>query len=107
MILQGVEQASHVWFDYVSQEIIKFMHEQMRCKIIIIITSYPYVILVCDEVITVDNGSQIFIHACIMNNWVNIPILINLQKVVTGARVNSLITMIMEALEQHGTWSQL
>jgi hypothetical protein len=28
--------------------------------------------------------------------------MINLQKVINGARVNSLTTMIMEALEQHG-----
>jgi len=37
-----------------------------------------------------------------MNNWASIPIMISLQKVVSGARVNSLIAMIMEALEQHG-----
>ncbi len=33
------------------------MHEQVKCNIIIIIISSPYVILICDEVITIDNGN--------------------------------------------------
>lgn len=37
-----------------------------------------------------------------MNNWVSIPIMISLQKVISGAKVNNLTTMIMKALEQHG-----
>jgi hypothetical protein len=37
-----------------------------------------------------------------MNNWVSILIMICLQKVISRVRVNSLITMIMETLEQDG-----
>jgi hypothetical protein len=56
------------------------------------------VALTCDEVSNVDIGSWISIHAYVMQKWMRLLMMISLQKVVDGTRVDNLIIIIMEAL---------
>ncbi len=74
----------------------------MTKAILAIISIVNYVALTCDEVNTMDNGSWISIHTYIMQNWVKVPMLLSLQKVVDGARVDNLTIVIMEALQNGG-----
>jgi hypothetical protein len=57
-----------------------------------------YVALSYDKVSTIDNRSWLSIHFYVMQNWVNIPILISLDRVVVGSRSDNLIKVIMVAL---------
>jgi hypothetical protein len=49
----------------------------------------------CDEVITMDKGSWISILAYVMQHWVKVPMLISLQRVVDGTKINNLNIVIM------------
>jgi hypothetical protein len=54
-----------------------------------------YVALMCDEVNTMDKGSWISILAYVMQHWVKVPMLISLQRVVDGTKINNLNIVIM------------
>ncbi len=86
------------WFDFCSWVMVEFMYAQMINKILGTVFAFNYVALTCDEVSTIDIGSWISIHVYVMQNWVRLPMMISLQKVVDGPRVDNLTIVIMEAL---------
>jgi hypothetical protein len=86
------------WFDFCSWVMVEFMYAQMINKILGTVFAFNYVALTCDEVSTIDIGSWISIHAYVMKNWVRLPMMIFLQKVVDGPKVDNLTMVIMEAL---------
>jgi hypothetical protein len=86
------------WFDSCSWVMVEFIYAQMINKILGIVSVFNYVALTCDEVSTIDIGSWISIHVYVMQNWVRLPMMISLQKVVDGPRVDNLTIVIMEAL---------
>jgi hypothetical protein len=57
-----------------------------------------YVAFSCNEVFTMDNKSWLYIHYYVMQNWVRIPILISLDRIVEGLGNDNLIEVIMGAL---------
>ncbi len=64
-----------------------------------------YVAFNCDEVFTIDNQSWLSIHCYVVENWVRIPILISLDRVVTTLQVHgseSIIKVFIEALMTNG-----
>ncbi len=85
-------------FDSCSWVMVEFMYAQMINKNLGIVSTFNYVVLTCDEVSTIDIGSWISIQAYVMQNWVRLPMMISLQKVVDGPRVDNLTMVIMEAL---------
>jgi len=64
----------------------------------VIISIINYVAFTCDEVNTMDNGSWIFVHTYMMLNWVKVPMMFSLRRVVNGLGADNLIFVIMEAL---------
>ncbi len=90
------------WSNSSNWIIAKFMYAQISDAIVAIVYVANYVAFICDEVNMVDNGSWISNHAYVMQNWVKISMLIYLQRVVDGTRVNNLTIVIMEALQKGG-----
>jgi len=76
----------------------QFMYAQVIKDILTIISIANYVVFTCDEMNTMDNGGWVSIHAYVMQNWVKIPMLFSLQKVVDVTRANNLTVVIMDAL---------
>ncbi len=61
---------------------VKCMHKQVIKRVKIIITSFKYFALSCDEVKTINNQSWIFIHKFyVVQDWCHIPIPISLKQV--------------------------
>jgi len=86
------------WFDNLGWIMAEFMYVQVTKVIMVIISIANYVAFTCDEVNTMDNGSWISIHTYMMLNWVKVPMMLFLQRVVNGLGANNLIVVIMEVL---------
>ncbi len=54
--------------------------------------------LTCDEVITLDNQSWIFVHGYCVQDWCCIPILLTIDYVVEGSNAQNLTKVIMDIL---------
>jgi hypothetical protein len=89
-------------FDSSSWIMVEFMYAQVTEAILAIIFFVNYVALPCDEVNIVDNGSWISIHAYVVQNWVRVPMLLSLQKVVDGIGIDNLTIVIIKALQKGG-----
>jgi len=57
-----------------------------------------YVVLSCDEVSTIDNQYWLHVHYYVMHNWIRIPILISLDKMLEDSSSDNLTKVIMEVL---------
>ncbi len=57
-----------------------------------------YVAFSCDEIFTMDNQSWLSMHYYVMHNWVRIPILISLDRVVERLGSDNLTKVIMKVL---------
>jgi len=58
-----------------------------------------YVVLSCDEVSTIDNQSWLHVNYYVMYNWVRIPILISLDRMLEDLSSDNLTKVIMEVLK--------
>ena len=76
----------------------EFMYAEVRTAISRVLVGANYVVLTCDEVSTIDNGSWISIHAYVVQNWSCVPFLISLERVVEGGGSNNLTQVIIDAL---------
>jgi hypothetical protein len=76
----------------------KFMHQMVMKVIRVVIQVAHYIALNYDEVSIVDNQSWLFVYYYMVENWVRIPILICLERVVAHSRNDNLTNVIMEAL---------
>ncbi len=76
------------------------MYVQVTKVIMVTISIVNYVAFTCDEVNFMDNGSWISIHTYMMLNWVKVPMMFSLQRVVNGSGADNLIFVIMEALQK-------
>ncbi len=74
------------------------MHQAVMKASKVVVQATHYVALNCDEVSTVNNQELLFIHCYVVQNWVRIPILISLDKVVASSRNDNLTKVIMEAI---------
>jgi hypothetical protein len=57
-----------------------------------------FISISCDEVTSVDNQSWLSLHAYIIKEWSQIPILLSLERVVEGADAGNLTRVIIQAL---------
>ncbi len=90
------------WLHNSSWIMVKFMFVQVTNAILAKVYVVNYVVLMSNEVNTVDYGSWISIHAYVMQHWMKVPMLIYLQKVVDGVGANNLTIVILEALQKGG-----
>jgi len=65
----------------------EFMHRVVMKAIRAVLQITHYVAFNCDEVSTINNQSWLSIHCYVVENWVRIPILISLDRVVTTLQV--------------------
>jgi len=79
----------------------KQMKEVMKQKV----SGAHFVAITCDEVTIVDNGSWICIHAYIVENFIRIPYLISLERLVDGSGADALTLVIMKTLQCGGNLS--
>ncbi len=86
------------WSNNLGWIMVEFMNVHVINAILAKVFAPNYVVLTCDEVSTMDNGSWISIHAYVMQHWVKVPMLNFLQRVVDGLEVDNLTIIIMEAL---------
>lgn len=67
----------------------------VRSKILFHMTKANYVAFICDEVISIDNKSWIFIHTYVVQSWARIPLLISIKMVVNIVYVDNLTIVLM------------
>jgi hypothetical protein len=56
----------------------------------------------CDEITIVDNGFWICTHAYVVQLWVKVPILFQIECIMDGSGNNNLIEVIVAALMKYG-----
>jgi len=76
----------------------KFMHQEVLKATRATMGVVHYMALDCDEVSTMNNQFGLSIHYYVMQNWVRIPILISLGKMVERLGNDNLIKVIMGVL---------
>jgi len=79
-----------------------FMYCQVKKAMKNKISAALFVAFTCIELTAIDNGSWICIHAYVVENYVRIPYLIFVQHLLDGKDADSLIVVIMKALECGG-----
>jgi hypothetical protein len=61
------------------------MHQEMMGATKVVVGATQYVVLSCGQISRVDYQSWLFIHCYVVQNWVKVPILISLDKVLEGS----------------------
>jgi hypothetical protein len=56
----------------------EFMFVEVTVAIKSRIKSVPYISISCDETTSCDNGSWLFVHAYVCENWTHMPYLVSL-----------------------------
>jgi hypothetical protein len=86
------------WNDIFGWTMVEFMHQALMRATRVEVQVAHYIALSYDEVSIVDNQSWLFVYYYVVQNWVRIPIIISLDRVVVGSRDDKLTKVIMEAL---------
>jgi len=90
------------WSDNSTWTMADSMYKQVKDMIKQKVSAAHFLTITCDEVITVDNGSWICIHAYTVENFVRILHLISIQRLVDGSGADALTLVIMTALQCGG-----
>jgi hypothetical protein len=90
------------WSDSSGWIMAEFMYDVVKEEIKAEVHVASYVALTCDETTTVDNGSWMSIHAYTCQNWVRVPFLIGLEKVVEAPSTDHFMKVLLQALERGG-----
>lgn len=61
-----------------------------------------YIIINCDEVITINNRSWCSVHTYVVDGFKRMSLLLNLEKVISGCNVDNLTQLIMKSLMEYG-----
>jgi len=61
-----------------------------------------YLVVSCNEVIMIDNQSWINIHTYLVKGFKCIPILLNLERLVSGGTIDNLTNVILKSLMVNG-----
>ncbi len=56
----------------------------------------------CDELNTIDNHSCLSVHAYETDDWKQLPLLLNMYKVVDETIAHNMTSLIVKSLGQHG-----
>jgi hypothetical protein len=79
------------WFGGASWEMEKHIDHEVIKTIEVTIQNAKFVYLTCDELISMDNASWANVHSYIVQNWCHILLLLNVQHVVFGSKVDNLL----------------
>lgn len=85
---------------------------QKKCKNVIIcatkvtLAKSQFISMNCDELTTVDNQSWLFVHAYVTDDWKQLPLLLNMYKVVDETIADNMTSLIVKSLGQHGGLSE-
>lgn len=90
------------WSDNGGWDMAECMYAQVRKAIQQAVSSANFIALTADEVTTNDNGNWISIHVYVVKNFVRIPYLLSLQKIVDGTGSDNLTSLLLKALETEG-----
>jgi len=90
------------WNDSSRWNLADYMYFQVQEAIKKKIRAANFVAITCDEVTIVDNGSWISIYAYVVENYVRVPHLISLLRLVDGSSADSLTLGITKALGAGG-----
>jgi hypothetical protein len=61
----------------------------------------------CDELTTIKNQSWLFVHAYVTNDWKQLPLLLNMYKVVDETIADNMTSLIAKNLGQHAGLSEI
>ncbi len=81
---------------------------QKKCENVIIcatkvtLAKSQFISVNCDELTTVDNQSWLFVHAYVTDDWKQLPLLLNMYKVVDETIADNMTSLIVKNLGQHG-----
>jgi hypothetical protein len=81
-----------------SWEITKYIQNKVLKVVKLVIQNSNFIFLTYDEVTTMDNTSWANVHGYIVYDWCQISILLNVQQVLSGSSVDSLVLLIMNSL---------
>jgi hypothetical protein len=90
------------WFDSNGWQITKAVHDVVLLKAMFVISSVNYVIVSANEATIVDAQQWINIHAYMMKNWKQVPILLTLENVEMGATSKNIKVIILNAMGGYG-----
>ena len=80
----------------------EFMFDVVKDEIKAEAFAAPYIVLTCDETTTMDNGSWMSIHVYTCQNWMRVPFLIELEKIVDAPTADHFTALLLQALERRG-----
>jgi hypothetical protein len=86
------------WSVNVSWTFAEFMHMQVQEVIVKAIQATQFIAVSCDEVTTIDNSSWICIYVHVVQSWVKIPILLQVECIMDGLGNNNLTKVIIVTL---------
>ncbi len=75
------------WSNSIGSTFAEFMYEQVQKAIIQTIQSAQF-LACCDEVTSIDNGSQICVHAYVVDGWTRVHVLICVDRIIDGSCYN-------------------
>jgi hypothetical protein len=79
---------------------------QVQESIVKAIQAAQFIAMSCNEITIVDNGSWICTHAYVVELWVKVPILLQIECIVDGSGNNNLIEVIIATLMKYGGFNK-
>jgi hypothetical protein len=73
----------------------EIMHNIVKAATADAVKAANFISISCDEVTSVDNKSWLSLHAYIIKEWSQIPILLSLERMVEGADAGNLTRVII------------
>jgi hypothetical protein len=61
-----------------------------------------YIIVNCDEVTIIDNQTWCSVHAHIVDGFKRVPLLLNLERLLSGSTIDNNTTLILKSLVEYG-----
>jgi uncharacterized protein (DUF2132 family) len=95
------------WSDTSGSEMAESINQIVMQKMAEMLGAARYVAITCDEVTTADCQSWISIHAYIIRDWERYPILLQIERVVHGTRLENITRTVLSTLSDDGGLSKL
>ena len=100
------------WSDGVGWELAECLYKQVQAKTKAVMKATRFFSITCDEVSTLDTQSWISIHGYVCEDWQWKPMLLSLERVVSGGGSNSMTKVVVNAVKEYdgikaselGTW---
>ncbi len=86
------------WFNILGWEMARNIYDVVLKCIKEMIKGFPFLVISTNEVNTSNTKSWICIHGYILENWQQIPILLNLEKVTNGVIAENIYNVIIQTL---------